>query len=313
MFDWLYGPVLAAKADRFGTFAAALAYCLVLSLIPFLVVTFTLGTELTHLDLVSAYTDLLADILPGETSQPELAGHSHAAPAGETQQAKHDRIARVANLSVPIISTLQNSSHRGLATIGFILAVYTSFNLMTQIVRTLLFIFDDHRKPLAWSWKIILKTIALFVIWMFVLLLLAICSILTPVFESILNQLHLDPLYWKTPLLVGRNVVGIATLYGAFFLTYLLVPSRSYGLAQVRNGSFVAAAGWVLCSLLFAYVLPNMWRTNAVYEALGSIVITLLWAQACAWSVIIGACCMVRFPGRRSAVTNPASRRPGTR
>ena len=45
-----------------------------------------------------------------------------------------------------IIHTLQSSSHGGLATIGFILAIYTSFNLMTQIIRTLLFIFDDTRK-----------------------------------------------------------------------------------------------------------------------------------------------------------------------
>ena len=45
MFDWLYGPILISKADRLGTYAAALAYCFVLSLIPFLVVTFTVGAQ----------------------------------------------------------------------------------------------------------------------------------------------------------------------------------------------------------------------------------------------------------------------------
>jgi uncharacterized BrkB/YihY/UPF0761 family membrane protein len=45
MFKWLYGPVLFQKADRLGTYAAALAYCFVLSLIPFLVVTFAVGMQ----------------------------------------------------------------------------------------------------------------------------------------------------------------------------------------------------------------------------------------------------------------------------
>jgi uncharacterized BrkB/YihY/UPF0761 family membrane protein len=135
---------------------------------------------------------------------------------------------------------------------------------------------------------------------MLVLLFLAICSVLSLPIENILNQLHLDPRLWTTPLLIGRNLIGMASLYGAFFLTYLMVPTRTYRLYQVRNGSLVASCGWVLCSIIFAYVLPNMWRTNAVVEALGSIVIILLWAQACAWSVILGACWMVRFPARRS-------------
>jgi uncharacterized BrkB/YihY/UPF0761 family membrane protein len=134
---------------------------------------------------------------------------------------------------------------------------------------------------------------------MFLLLLFAACSVISPVIETVLTHVHLNPVLWKGPLLIGRNLVGMASLFGAFFLTYLLVPSKRYRLGQVRNGSLVASCGWVLCSLLFAYVLPNMWRTNAVYEALGSVVVILLWAQACAWSVIVGACWMVRFPARR--------------
>jgi len=39
MFKALYGPLLYPKADRLGTYAAALAYCFVLSLVPFLAVT----------------------------------------------------------------------------------------------------------------------------------------------------------------------------------------------------------------------------------------------------------------------------------
>lgn len=273
MWKWLYGPILISKADRLGTYASALAYCFVLSMIPFLVVTFAVASQLApdKLDLGGAYKDLLSDILPGNNAT---------------------------TLSTQIITTLQSNSQSGLKTLGFILAAYTSFNLMEQIVRTLLFIFDDPRRPQEWSLTVVLKTVALLLIWMFLLLLISIISVLTPVIQSIQNQFHLDSQYWTAPLLVTRDLVLTASLFGAFFLTYYLVPTKRYRLDQIRNGSLVATCGWSLCSVIFAYVLPGMWHMNAVYKALGSVVVILLWAQACAWSVIVGACWIVRFSSR---------------
>jgi YihY family inner membrane protein len=306
MFKWLYGPILFSKADRLGTYAAALAYCFVLSLIPFLVVTFTVISQVApgKLDLGGAYKDLLTDILPSldvdETPHPRPMkdqGDSRASP-NSSDSVNHLKAARVANLSAQIALTLQSTSQRGLATIGFILAVYTSFNLMMQIVRTLHFIFDDPRRPQEWNWTVVLKTIALLLIWMFLLLLISSVSVMTPVIEKILSQFHLEPRLWASPLLVARDIVLLTSLFGAFFLTYYLVPGKRWQLSQIRNGSLVASCGWVLCSLLFAHVLPSMWHMNAVYEALGSVVVILLWAQACAWCVIVGACWIVRFSPR---------------
>ena len=296
MQKWIFGPTLAAKADKLGTYAAALAYGFVLSIIPFLVVTFVLATSVTHLDLVESYSDLLTDILPDQPVQT-LAGL--AKRPGADLQAKHEKMGQISHLSGQIIHTMESTSHRGLASIGFLLAIYTSYNLMTQIVRTLLFIFDDARKPREWTPRVMMKTLALLAIWAFLLLLLAIFSVVTPIFEGLLQSAHLDPHLWKNPLLWARDLVGFLALFGAFFLTYRLVPTKRYSLKQIRDGSLVASCGWIICSLLFAKIVPNMWRANAVYEALGSIVIILLWAQACAWMVIIGACWIVRFPAIR--------------
>ena len=71
MFKWLYGPILISKADRLGTYAAALAYCFVLSLVPFLAVTFAVGMQIsTELDLnkhyAEHYAEVLGDIIPME-------------------------------------------------------------------------------------------------------------------------------------------------------------------------------------------------------------------------------------------------------
>jgi YihY family inner membrane protein len=274
MFKWLYGPILYPKADRMGTYAAALAYCVVLSLVPFLAVTFAVGMEIsTELDLnkhyAEDYAEVLGDIIPMENPTD----------------------------TVRIFTAVQNATHGGLVTIGFILALYTSFNLMNQIIRTLIFIFDDPRRPQEWSWKVMMKTIALLFIWMCLLLLISISAVEAGVLRHLLDYFLLSSLS-KTLAAASQVLVMVAALFGTFYLTYYLVPVRPHKNRYVVEGSLLASCGWIVCSLIFASVIPPLLKASAAYIALGSVVAILLWAQACAWSVIVGACWIVRFSPR---------------
>jgi len=274
MFKWLYGPILFSKVDKLGTYAAALAYCFVLSLVPFLAVTFAVGMEISsELDLskhyAEHYAEVLGDIIPMES---------------------HTDMQR-------IFQTVEHSTKGGLVTIGFILAIYTSFNLMNQIIRTLIFIFDDPRRPQEWSWTVVIKTIALLFIWMCLLLLISISAVEVAVLRHLLDQFLLSSLSEELANALQVLVI-IAALFGTFFLTYYLVPIRRHQNRYVVEGSLLASCGWIVCSLIFAYVIPKILQASAAYIALGSVVAILLWAQACAWSVIIGACWIVRFSPR---------------
>ena len=277
MFKWLYGSILYAKADRLGTYAAALAYCFVLSLVPFLAVTFAVGMEISSQLALNAkyaaqYAKVLSDILPMENP---------------------DETKRIFEAVQHSYSSQQN----GFVTIGFIVAAYTSFNLMEQIIRTLHFIFDDDRRPRQWSWLGVLKTIALLLIWMCLLLLISVSAMETAGLRHVLK-----PFLWPSlsdALVTGSQVlVVISALFGTFYLTYYLVPARKHKNRFVVEGSLLASTGWIVCSLIFASVMPKLLKASAAYIALGSVVAILLWAQACAWSVIIGACWIVRFSPR---------------
>src|ERR1700683_1265167 len=147
MFKWLYGPILISKADRLGTYAAALAYCFVLSMVPFLAVTFAVGLEIsTQLALgkhyAEHYAEVLSDIIPMDNP--------------------HD--------TERIFAAVQHSTQGGRVSIGFIRGIYTSFNLREQIIRTINFIFDDPRRPQEWSWTVVAKTFVLLLIWLFLFL-----------------------------------------------------------------------------------------------------------------------------------------------
>ena len=144
-----------------------------------------------------------------------------------------------------------------------------------------------------------LKTVALLVIWMCLLLLFPSSSVVTPVFRIGPGADPSQSRALDQSAALLRDVWSVVlALRGVFpdLSSGAVEAVQAFGGAERESGGVV---GWVLCSLLFANVMPNMWRTNAVYEALGSVVIILIWAQACAWSVIIGACWIVRFPERR--------------
>ncbi|MCE0521562.1 MAG: YihY/virulence factor BrkB family protein [Methylacidiphilales bacterium] len=274
MFKWLYGSILYAKADRLGTYAAALAYCFVLSMVPFLAVTFAVGMEISselslNKDYEEDYAAVLGDIIPMES--------------------QHD--------TERIFAAVQHSAQGGLVTVGFILAIYTSFNLMNQIIRTLLFIFDDPRRAHAWSWMMVIKTVALLLIWMCLLLLISISAVEAGVLRHLLDRLGFSS-FSKGLAAATQVLVMVLALFGTFYLTFYLVPARRHQNRFVVEGSLLASCGWIVCSLIFASLMPKLLKASAAYIALGSIVGILLWAQACAWSVIIGACWIVRFSTR---------------
>jgi membrane protein len=193
---------------------------------------------------------------------------------------------------------VQHSTKGGLVTIGFIVALYTSFNLMNQIIRTLIFIFEAPRRPQEWSWKVVMKTIALLFLWMCLLLLISISAVEAAVLRHLLDHFIMSSLS-KALAAAVQVLVVVSALFGTFYLTYYLVPTQRHKNRYVVEGSLLASTGWIVCSLIFASVIPPLLKASAAYIALGSVVAILLWAQACAWSIIIGACWIVRFSPTR--------------
>lgn len=274
MWKWLWGPNLVTKADRLGTYAAALAYCFVLSLVPFFIVTFVVGMHLTlELDINSDYykkhyAEVLGNIIPSQADARNI---------------------------VETVTNVEGRNKGWIFIIGFLFALYTSYNLMEQILRTLLFIFDDPRRPNSWDWLGVVKTVGLLLIWMCLLLLVSVSAVEAAILRQFLYDfLHLEA-GGKALATASQLLIIIAALFGTIFVTYYAAPERRHRVAVVVEGSLLASLGWILCSLVFAKIMPELLKTSAAYLALGGVVAILLWAQACAWSIILGACWIVRF------------------
>jgi membrane protein len=141
----------------------------------------------------------------------------------------------------------------------------------------------------------VIQTVGLLLTWMCLLMLVSVSAVEAAILRQILyDVLHLQESA-KMVATVSQILIIIGALFGTIFLTYYVAPVRRQRVSVVIEGSLLASLGWILCSLVFADVMPKLLQTSAAYLALGSVVAILLWAQACAWSIILGACWIVRF------------------
>ena len=252
---WFWGPNLYAKADRLGTYAAALAFYFVLSLIPFLIVTATVTALVSPISLTSKFEDILRAVLPMESS-------------GDRQM---------------IVQAVSQTSSRGLATFGFLVAVYTSYNFMMQIVRTLSFIFDNQRSAKPAGYRDYIKSFVLLLLWISFLVVICVSFVIIPTIRATIDSLtfikdlkalpsqqliHISAP--KIPLDLFSEVgdlVALITLLAAFFLSFALVANQKFPIRVVFQAASVSTIGWIACSALYVVVLQKVWSSNAIYGA----------------------------------------------
>jgi membrane protein len=251
-----------------STYAAALSFYFVLSLVPFLVVSTTIINQISPFDLTTEFGEILKTILPPTSGLD----------------------------SSSIVEAAKMNADNGFKTIGFLLAVWTSTGFMTMLFSALHLIFDSKHRTLPPSGLLPqLKSLILLFIWMNTLLLTAFCFIFSVLLQKDMMETFFHPWVATTSGWIMRDLSVFVILAIAFMLTYLVISPPGVSLRLHIQGATFSAMGWIIISYIFADVLPLVWQQNVLYGALGSIVATLLWAYSCAWSVLIGACWASRF------------------
>jgi len=258
------------KVGWLGSFAAALAFYFILCLVPFLVVAMTLMGGLFSFDIGPQIVTIIGELIPQESRlDPES-----------------------------ILASVRKGSGSGLLTISFLLAVWTSANFMSEMARALHFIFAESMHDMRGGWARRFRSILLLLVWILALIVTALLLVVAPIVER-----HLSHLGFMSSVAISgwsfvRYILAFFLMFGAIYLTYRLVPTRSLPWRLVCQGCWIAVIGWLGTSFVFARIMPDIWAASAFKGALSSILATLVWAYACAWSLLIGACWIERWrPG----------------
>lgn len=262
------------KKDRLSTRANAIAFSFFLSLIPAIIVLFTLIPYILPLVLDKG----LLQILPG--GQVDF----NQTLITQLQQVMPDPIE---NEMISFIQDISTRPRVGLLSIGFILVIFFSSNgMMTMMMGFEKSYADTFRKrtPLK------MRLVAIF------LTLMLGGIVVASVLLSILGTQIIDWIKakWDVPFLssVGFTFLRYAALLFVYFLGIGFL--YRYGAATVKRfpwfspGTNFAAIGIILTSLGFSFYVDNFGNYNRLYGSLASIIVTLLYIQINARVLLIG-------------------------
>lgn len=240
------------------TTSAALAFYLLLSVLPFLIF---LASALALLPVHHLATRMI-----------QLA--SHFVPAS----------------TMPIVESMLNSTmhtSQGLLSIGFILAVITASNAFAVLSSLLNTIYGVKESPGFWRNRLgAIGTTMVLGAMMFVGLS---AMLLGPHFgrelERVFGVSHTFTIVWPTL----RWVLAVTCALASIEALYYLGVTRKHSLRQQLSGSVFAVAVWLLSSGVMGVYFRRFSYINAMYGALASFIILAVWLQITAIAILLGA------------------------
>jgi uncharacterized BrkB/YihY/UPF0761 family membrane protein len=246
---------LLSKLPTLGSFAAEMAFYLALSLVPFLSLT-----------AVAAVTWL----------PPQLGG-----PIADTLI---KQFAPEAGLDAAAISHWVGSAHSsGWLAAGVLLAAWASLRFMLAGVWALARLGGVERR--GWRHRLLSLVSAFFLmlVWMLALLLLSFVILLAPALEETLQAQG-----WlaHTPTSVLTRALAVPVLLLAVAFTYKAIPGLGARGWRLWLMASLATVGWMAAGWAVTRVLPSFWGGRALYGALATFVVFLLWSYVNAWVLL---------------------------
>ncbi len=234
-------------ADDMTTYAAALAYHVLLALFPFVIFLVAL---LSFLRIPGFFDWLMSQAqlaLPGQASQQVTA----------------------------VIEQLRDSREGGLLSFGILAAIWAASAGVRSLMNALNAAYDVEESRPTWQRYLlsILYTLGLAVM----LILAAGLMLLGPqVVEWLAGQVGLGGfvvMLWTWL----RWPVAVLLLMLALAVIYYVTPNVDQPFQFITPGSVLAVIVWVLASLGFSYYVSNFGSYNATYGSLGAVVVLLLY------------------------------------
>ncbi|MFQ3671820.1 MAG: YhjD/YihY/BrkB family envelope integrity protein [Verrucomicrobiia bacterium] len=255
------GQQLGEKLGFVGSFAAALAFYFVTSLVPFMALALIGAGTILRTNVTPEFVEIFGSVVPvGVRVSPEL-----------------------------VERMLEHFSGGGLAVVSVVLAFWTSANFMNELARALHFIFAEGVDLRAGGVVRRLKSLILLLVWWLTLMISAILLVLTPFVEGVVAGLTGWTEVTDEVVTVFRYGSAIVILFYAISLTYAVIPQVRPPKALVYQGAALATVGWIGSGLAFTQVVGPLWSHSYLHGAVGAVLLTLLWSYVCAWALLAGA------------------------
>jgi membrane protein len=210
-------------------------------------------------------------------------------PAFETMLARLDAFvpADVLTLVRRQIDAVLTGDHGGLMTIAIAGAVWSSSTAMTAIISALNQAYDIGEFRSWWRTRLtaIWLTLALSV---FTVLAFGLVIGGADLAAWVARQIGAGELFASVWTL-AQWPVALALIVVAVDLVYYFAPNADLRWTWVTPGSLLATSLWLLASVAFKLYVQNFSNYTAVYGAIGSIIVLLLWFYLSGLALLAGA------------------------
>lgn len=143
-----------------------------------------------------------------------------------------------------------------------------------------------HTQELSW-WKVPLKNLLMVATFASALLI----GILLPaVFSAVQMFVGWDPGFLPWFLDMLRILLPSLMLFYGILILYKVSPRRKTLFKEVWIEAAAVAILLKVLQILLVFYSSNIWQVNALYGAMGTMIILLLWVYLCGIIVLLGAC-----------------------
>jgi membrane protein len=242
--------------DEITAMASQLAYSLLLSFFPFLILLMTL---IGHSSVRSEEVIIaLSTILP------------------------KDIMKLITSTVVEVIETRRSD----LLSFSMVTTIWTASNGFNAVIRGLNRAYDEKEKRPYWKVQLtaILCTIGLVLIIIITLALLVFGELGV---RLLINKLHFAPSI-EFIIDLARYIVGLLVMIFVFTLMYRYTPSKRLNWHETVPGAVFSTFGWTVLSIGFSYYVNNFGNYSKIYGSIGAIIALMSWLFISSVIVLIG-------------------------
>lgn len=242
--------------DEITAMGSQLAYSLLLSFFPFLILLMTLigYSTVKSNDVIFA----LRSILPNEV------------------------IKLVENTVVEVVNTRRT----GLLSFSMITTIWTASNGFNAVIRGLNRAYDEREKRPFWKVQLIalLCTIGL----VFIIVLAFVLLVFGELGANLLSKRFTSPKTVEFTIDFARYSIGLTVMILVFTLIYRYTPSKRLKLKETFPGAVFTTLGWTLISIIFSYYVNNFGNYSKIYGSLGAVIALMSWLFISSIIILIG-------------------------
>lgn len=246
--------------DHVPAIGAQLAYFLILSIFPFLIVLLN----------ILSYTDIF---------EMEF-----------IYQAIQYLPLDIQKIINSFINDLTISSSQGLLSIALFAGIWTASSGVTPVIRAINKAYDYDEK------RSLIKLKALSILFTIMLIVLIILVFVALVFGEMLGRKLFD-LFGLSEIFLSiwtniRLIIPTLFMIYIFALLYKFSPCATsrieHKLIKTLPGAVFATLGWMFVSFMFSYYVNNFGRYSTTYGSLGGVIVLLVWLYLGSIIIVLG-------------------------